>query len=335
MKNALYFLKKSFASLVFQSIFILLILIGCKDKKSNEESIVLSEEKPKTEKSEPGIVEVITNNMDFQMAKSIPSGWTTFKYRNQSADTHFLILEKYPEGKTISNAKKEILPVFQNAMDSINTGKQEAGMAEFGNLPDWFQEVIFMGGTGLIAPEKIAQTTVNLEPGTYIIECYVKMNNGMFHSYLGMITELEVTSEKNRKEPPTPTSEITISSTNGIEFKDDLEAGRHIFKVNFKDQILYPNFVGHDVNLVKIKEGANLKTLEKWINWLDPKGLISPIPEGFEFLGGVQDMPAGNSGYFSVNLQGGRYAFIAEIPDASKHKMLKEFEIKKKELALK
>lgn len=332
MKSLHHFLTKSFTTLALLSMF---ILIGCKDKKTDEESIVLSEEKPKIEKSEPGIVEVVTESMDFQMVKSIPSGWTTFKYRNQSADTHFLILEKYPEGKTISDAKKEILPVFQSAMDSINTGKQEAGMTAFGNLPEWFQEVMFMGGTGLIAPGKIAQTTLNLEPGMYIIECYVKMNNGMFHSYLGMITELEVTPEKNGKEPPTPTSEITISSTNGIEFKDDLEAGRHIFQVNFKDQIVYPNFVGHDINLVKIAEGANLKTLEKWINWLDPKGLISPVPEGFEFLGGVQDMPAGNSGYFSVNLEEGHYAFIAEIPDASKKNMLKEFIIKKKEIALK
>ncbi|WP_193360283.1 hypothetical protein [Gillisia marina] len=332
MKRSHYFLTKLFATIAFLGV---LILISCKDKKPEEESIVLSEEKPKTEKSEPGIVEVVTNNMDFQMVKSIPSGWTTFKYRNQSADTHFLLLEKYPEGKTISDAKKEILPVFQSAMDSINSGKQQAGMATFGNLPDWFQEVILMGGTGLIAPGKIAQTTVNLEPGTYIVECYVKMNNGMFHSFLGMVTELNVTSEKNEKEPPTPTSEITISSANGIEFKDDLEAGRHTFKVNFKDQVVYPNFVGHDVNLVKLADGASLESLEKWINWLDPKGLISPIPEGFEFLGGVQDMPAGNSGYFSVNLQKGHYAFIAEIPNPSKHKMLKEFSIKDKDMALK
>ena len=333
MKIKLYFLKKYFASLVFQSIFVLLILIGCKDKKSNEESIVLSEEKPKIEKSEPGIVEVVTESMDFQMAKSIPSGWTTFKYRNQSADTHFLILEKYPEGKTISNAKKEILPVFQSAMDSINIGKQEAGMAEFGNLPEWFQEVTFMGGTGLIAPGKIAQTTVNLEPGIYIMECYVKMNNGMFHSYLGMITELEVTSKKNEKEAPIPTSEINISSANGIEFDKNLDSGRQIFKVNFQDQIVYPNFLGHDIHLVKLTKDADLKTLEKWINWLEPKGLISPIPQGFEFLGGIQDMPAGSSGYFTVNLDEGRYAFIAEIPDASKHNMLKEFNINSKKIA--
>jgi len=335
MKTPVNHSLKLFSKTVVHLLVIFLIIVGCKDKKSSEDPIVLTEEKPKVEKSEPGMVEVVTNAMDFQMVKSIPSGWTTFKYRNQSTDTHFLILEKYPEGKSISDAEKEIAPVFQSAMDSINAGKIEAGMAEFGNLPEWFQEVEILGGTGLIAPGKIAQTTVNMEPGIYIIECYVKMNNGMFHSAMGMVAELRVTSNNNGKEPPVPTSEINISSTKGIEFKNELQTGRQTFKVNFIDQIAYANFVGHDVHLVKLSPGADIKTLEKWMNWLDPKGLISPMPKGFEFMGGIQDMPAGNSGYFTVTLDEGKYVFISEIPEASKHKMLKEFTIQNKEIAAK
>ncbi len=335
MKTPVINSMKLFSKTAFHLLVIFLFIIGCKDKKSSssEDPIVLTEEKPKTEKSEPGVVEVVTNAMDFQLVKSIPSGWTTFKYRNQSSDTHFFILEKYPEGKNITNASKDIIPVFQRAMDSITAGKTEAGMAIFQNFPEWFHEVVIVGGTGMIAPGKIAQSTVNLEPGTYLVECYVKMNSGMFHSSMGMLAELTVTSEKNGKEPPVPTSEINISSTKGIEFKNELQTGRQTFKVNFLDQIAYPNFVGHDVHLVKLTPEADLKTLEKWMNWLDPKGLISPLPTGFEFMGGIQDMPGGNSGYFTVNLTEGRYAFISEIPDASKHKMLKEFKIQKKEIA--
>jgi len=314
---------------------ILLIFTGCKDQKSEEDPIVLTEEKTQMEKSEPGTINVVTEAMEFQMVKSVPSGWTTITYRNQSADTHFLALEKYPEGKSMENAKKEVIPVFQSAMDSIAAGKNEAAMAQFGNLPEWFQKVEFSGGTGLIASGKIAQSTVKLEPGTYIVECYVKMNNGMFHSTLGMINELKVTDEKNGKEPPTPTSEITISKANGIVLTKSPQAGRNIFKVNFEDQNLYENYLQHDVHLVKIAADADIKNLEKWMNWMDPKGFISPLPEGFEFLGGMQEMPAGNSGYFTADLNEGNYAFISEIPEASKHKMLKEFKINKKEVAVK
>lgn len=317
-------------------LFIGLILLGgCKDNEPREEKIIISEEKTAMDSSEAGIINVVTEAMDFQMVKSVPSGWTTITYRNQSADTHFLALEKYPEGKNMENAKKEIIPIFQKAMDSIAAGKNEAGMAQFGNLPEWFQKVEFFGGTGLIASGKIAQSTVNLEPGTYIVECYVKMNNGMFHSTLGMINELKVTDEKNGKEPPTPTSEINISKANGMVLNKNPQAGRNIFKVNFEDQNLYENYLQHDVHLVKIADGADIKTLEKWMNWMDPKGFISPIPKGFEFLGGMQEMPAGNSGYFTADLNEGNYAFISEIPDASKHKMLKEFKINRKDVALK
>ncbi len=335
MKRSVHHSMQLFSKTAFHVLIIFLFITGCKDKKSSEDPIVLSEEKPKIEKSEPGVVEVVTNAMDFKLPKSIPSGWTTFKYRNQSPDTHFFILEKYPEGKNITSATKEIIPVFQQAMDSINVGKTEAGMAVFGNLPEWFHEVQFLGGTGLIAPGKIAQTTVNLEPGNYLIECYVKMNNGMFHSTMGMLEEFTVTKDNNGKEPPTANSEINISSTKGIEFKNEIQAGRQTFKVNFLDQKTYPNFVGHDVHLVKLTKDADLKTLEKWMNWLDPKGFISPMPAGFEFMGGLQEMPGGNSGYFTVNLTEGRYAFISEVPDASKLNMLKEFTIQNKDMASK
>lgn len=334
MKNFSYLISKKSYNITYFLVIVLLMLTGCKEKPE-EEKVVLMEEDPKIQSSEPGMVEVITNNMDFQLPRSIPSGWTTFKYRNQSAETHFFLIEKYPEGKTKSSADEEVLPVFQKAMDLINAGKQEEGMAEFANLPEWFQNVKFLGGAGLIAPGKIAETTVYLEPGNYLLECYVKMNNGVFHSAMGMVAELEVTSDKNKKEPLSATSEITISSNKGIEFNENLEAGRHIFKVNFLDQTTYANFVGHDVHLVKLSPEADLKTLENWMNWLDPKGLISPMPEGFEFMGGVQEMPAGDSAYFTANLEEGHYAFISEIPNASKHNMLKKFTIKKKDLAIK
>ena len=61
------------------------------------------------------------------------------------------------------------------------------------------------------------------------------------------------------------------------------------------------------------------------MNWADPKGLITPSPEGFTFLGGVNDMPAGNTGYFEVNLKPGNYAFISEVPNALSKNMLKTF----------
>ena len=120
---------------------------------------------------------------------------------------------------------------------------------------------------------------------------------------------------------------LTISSTEGINYEGVIQQGEHIFSVEFKDQITHENFVGHDVNLVKIKDDFDISILESWVNWSDPKGLITPAPEGVTFLGGVNDSPAGSVGYFYANLEAGTYAFISEVPNTLKKGMLNVFTI--------
>lgn len=273
----------------------------------------------------PGMIEIVTSGMDFQVTDTISSGWNTFHYINKSGETHFFLLEKYPEEKTIEDARKEIIPVFQSGMDLINDGKAEAGFAEFGKLPGWFGQIVFSGGCGLISPGKSSITTLKLDPGYYVMECYVKMPNGKFHSVMGMLKAVYVKKEDSGVMPPAADVNISISSTDGITYDSSLSKGSHIFNVTFKDQKLHEHFIGHDVNLVKLGANADTGVLEKWMNWSDPKGLITPAPEGISFLGGVNEMPAGKNGYFQATLEPGNYAFIAEVPNSSAKKMLKTF----------
>jgi len=273
------------------------------------------------------VVEIITNNMDFQMPDTIKSGWNTFLYKNLSTQTHFFLIDKYPDGKTLEDAKTLVVPHFENGMKLINEGKSEEGFAEFGKLPSWFSDVKFLGGSGLISPGLTAETMINLEPGYYLIECYVKMSDGVFHNAMGMLEELVVLDINSGNKVLEATVNIDISSTEGIVFKDSILSGNHIFLVNYKDQIVHENFVGHDINLVKLDNNAKLEVLEKWMNWADPKGLIDPAPAGFIFLGGLNDMPAGNKGYFTAMLEPGNYALISEVPDALSKNMLKTFKV--------
>lgn len=80
-------------------------------------------------------------------------------------------------------------------MRLINEGKNEEAMSEFGKLPEWYSEVQFLGGPGLISPEATAETTLKLEPGTYLMECYVKMSNGVFHSTMEMLRDFVVSTD--------------------------------------------------------------------------------------------------------------------------------------------
>ena len=58
-----------------------------------------------------------------------------------------------------------------------------------------------------------------------------------------------------------PTVKITISSTKGISYSEPIKKGKQIFEVQFEDQIVHENFVGHDVNLVKLDENENVSEL--------------------------------------------------------------------------
>lgn len=288
-------------------------------KKKNAESSV--------ETVPDHVIEIVTEAMEFQMADSINSGWNIWRYQNKSTQTHFILIDKYPDGVTLDTVKQRILPIFGNAITFINEGKTEEGFAEFGKMPEWFTEVKWPGGVGMISPGHTAETTLKLEPGYYLVECYVKMNTGMWHTNMGMIKELVVVEETSDLEEPLADVAINISSESGIEFEPPGDAGTYNFSVNFLDQITHENFVGHDVNLVKLVDGADEKVLEAWMDWRDPKGLIEPAPEGFTFLGGVNDMPEGSKSYFKANLEPGKYALISEVPNASEKNLLKTFVI--------
>lgn len=272
-------------------------------------------------------IHVVTQSMEFQSVDTISSGWNTFEYDNQSNETHFILFDKYPEGKYLEDTKNEVIPPFDAGMAFLNEGKSEEAMAAFGKLPAWYSEVVLSGGTGLISPGGTARTSLKLDPGYYVMECYVKMPNGQFHVSMGMAKPIIVTNQDSGNEEPDGNFEITISSTDGIVFEDSLSKGKYTFEVNFIDQKKYEHFMEHDVNLVRLTENANLEELENWMNWTDPKGLITPTPKGVTFLGGVNDMPAGRKGYFEVELTPGRYAFISEVPNSMSKNMLKEFVI--------
>ena len=215
-------------------------------------------------------------------------------------------------------------------MDLLNEGDFEGALEKFGELPAWFFEVIFMVGPGLILPGKSAEMTVYLEPGTYMLECYVK-TDGIFHSYnptpgeFGMVHEITVTDEYSGASEPKPSLQMTISSVSGIEIHGMLRPGKHVVAVNFEDQIVHEHFLGHDVHLVRLEGETDISELVTWMDWTQSTGLETPAPA--EFLGGTHEMPAGETAYFPMLLKPGRYAFISEVPNSFDKGMLVEFTV--------
>ena len=298
-----------------------LLLAGCDSSGSSNEP------------DGPPVVEVTaSDHTSFDISASeISSGWTTFRFVNDTHAVHFVVLEKMPvvdgEQKTVADSKAEVVPVFQNVMDDIN-GKDPSFPDAGFQLPEWYSDVVFVGGPGLTSPETTSRTTVNLDPGTYVVECYVKTADGVFHSTEDMIEGLTVTESTNGAEPPRSSLQLGISSDNGISLNGAIgEPGQHTIAVDFNDQTAYAHFLGHDVHLVRLGEDADMEALRAWMNWAAPGGLAEPAPSGVEFIGGAQDMPGGSTTYVSATLESGDYAWIAEVPKPDEKGMLKTFTV--------
>jgi uncharacterized cupredoxin-like copper-binding protein len=128
---------------------------------------------------------------------------------------------------------------------------------------------------------------------------------------------------------PEPRAEvkITLSGERGIEVEGSPVVGQNTVAVHFEDQAVHENFVGHDVHLVQLEDDTDLEELATWMDWREPEGLEDPPPA--EFMGGIHEMPAGQTGYFTVTLEPGRYAWIAEVPGPQEKGMLKTFTVSK------
>jgi len=307
--------------LKFLTIVIALIALSCKSEKKDGADYSFKGEK------KDNVIEVVTNAMDIVTVDTIKSGWNTFKYINKSDEPHFLLFDDYPDGKTLDSVKARVMPAFDKGMALIMEDDMDAAIAAFGELPPWFSKVKFVGGTGIISPKSETNVTTHLEPGDYLLECYIKMTGGIFHVSMGMVKELHVLNEDSGNQPPIADINISVSSTEGITYVGEINSGKHTFSVNYVDQTVYENFVGHDVNLVKLADNANLEELESWMNWMNPKGFINPMPEGVTFMGGVNNGLPGSTHYFDVTLDTGNYAFIAEVPNASEKGLLKTFTV--------
>lgn len=279
---------------------------------------------------ELGVVDIVARGLSFEAPETVRPGWTTFRFVNESPMVHFAIVERLPEGIGVDEQQTEVAPPFQAGMDAIVGGDMDAAMAAFGELPAWFGDVRFMGGPGLTGPGVTSEATVELEPGTYLLECYVKTGE-VFHSFspdpavMAMVVEFTVEGEPTGVAPPAADHELMISSASGFTLAGTPMAGRNTFRVSFEDQATYANFVGHDVHVVRLDEGVSAADVDAWMNWSQPGGLNTPAPA--VFVGGLNDMSAGDVGYFTVTLEPGSYGLLAEVPDPADKGMVVTFEV--------
>lgn len=268
------------------------------------------------------VVDVVAKDFSFQVVDEIPSGWANFKFKNEGHAEHFFLLNLLPDSIDFRTYHNQVTKPFDIVFDSIKAGmsKGDAIALLLKLIPPWyFTSVKQMGGAGIINPGMSEIITLNLKPGTYVMECYIK-EKGVFHTALGMIRPIKVTDEKSKIGPPNSNLDITLTNSK-IDTNGKISAGKNTIAVYFKEQ---PKVgLGNDVHIIKITDKTDMNKVIEWLDWMNIKGLESPAP--VEFLGGCQEMPVGYTCYFQVDLEKGKYAFIAE--SGADRGLIKQFQI--------
>jgi hypothetical protein len=260
------------------------------------------------------VVEVEAEDYAFRMPGEIASGWTTFQLTNQGEEHHFMLIARLPDGLTYDDYVTDVVMPFNEAWYTLRDGRigPDDVMPLLGEaLPEWYWAVEFMGGPGFMVPGASGTATVNLAPGHYVVECYMRTADGEMHSMEGMLDPLIVTEESSGQAPPSADLRVVLSEE-GLSLEGHPMPGTNTFQVHWAD---HPEGTfGHDVHVVRMDDHVTADEILYWINFFNLDAFSEPPPG--TFAGGINMMPAGSTAYFSVDLEPGRHLLVSEYTGA-------------------
>ncbi len=260
------------------------------------------------------MVEIIALDYAFDAPNEVPSGWTTFRFLNEGEEPHFFVPQIVTGGRSYENVVREIYPELTEIWYAYRDGEisfDEASVKIGEHYPeDWGYE--YRGGSGILASGLTTEVTLYLEPGSYVLECYVKTENGEYHADEGMVRELIVTDEQSTIQPPEPDIEIILRDFE-MTIDGEFTPGRHTVAVHAAEGY------GQNVHLARLESDADAGAVAEWMHWFHIDGLQVPAPA--TFVGGMHALQVGATGYFTVDIEPGRYVFVSGFDFESQHVM--------------
>ena len=286
---------------------------------------------PASDIAQSNVLELAVEGMTFVGPDTIKSGWTTVRVVNAGGMTHHALVYRLPEGVTAEMVDEQVVRPIQASLTAAINGEMEKAADIAASMPAWVGELTWLGGPGMMSDGVTGEATMYLEPGNYLVECYVK-TKGIQHNFnpvageFGMVFPLTVVAEPGGMAEPDANVTLAISN-DGYEITEGgFVAGSNSVRVNFKEQRLYNNFVGHDAHVFRVEEETDVDAAARWPDFFPIDGQQTPAPA--RFVGGIHDMPQGSTGYFRLDLEPGTYAITAEIPDAKAQGFFKQFNVK-------
>ena len=248
------------------------------------------------------VVTVKAVDFAFEAPDRIPAGTITLRMVNDGYELHHLWLVKLTNGKKPRD--------FMNAME--DWGHDTA-------MPPWAVDV---GGPNDASRGEPSEAVITLDPGTYMLVCYVPSPDGKLHVMKGMVRPLVVTSAGATK-PAEPKADVVMTLTDyGFDAVPAITAGRHTVRVeNVAQQ-------SHEVVIARLQPG---KTMGEALEWYNAGG-VGPGP--VVALGGSAGIAKGRHLFLDIDFTPGDYVLLCFIPDAkdgrphSEHGMVRQLTVK-------
>ena len=226
-----------------------------------------------------GVVTVTATDFAFEAPAEVPAGLTTFRLVNRGPSLHHIQLIRLDSGKTVADF--------------------EAALKKGGPPPRW---VVMAGGPN---PPEVGQTTsatVPLQPGTYVMLCFVPDADGTPHVMKGMMKAFTVTgSAAAGRAEPTADAVMTLKDYD-FALSKPLAAGKQTIRVNNAGP------QPHEVALVRLKAGKTPMDFQRWAE--KPEGEAPGTTHG-----GVSGIMPGTHAFMELDLPAGDYALICFVPD--------------------
>ena len=246
----------------------------------------------------PNVVTVVANDFGYDMADQIPAGVTTLRMVNAGSEPHHAVIARIEAGRTV----EELVEEYQ---------------AE-NYFPDF---VAYVGGPGDTAPGDTAHVTLALEPGHYVLVCFIPSPDGAPHLMKGMTRLVEVVASDDQTASE-PTPDVTVQLADyAFGFSGPVPSGDVTFRVeNSGPQV-------HDMVILELEPG---KTVADFLGWLEAGAQGAPAGR---IVSAITGMNAGRHVSFTAHLEPGDYTAICWVPDAGDlrphfmHGMTQEFTV--------
>jgi hypothetical protein len=132
--------------------------------------------------SKENVVELRGDEYAFVMPETIEGGWTTLELTNTGREPHEFALAKLGAGKTIADVRKYL---------ADPSAQQQPP-------PDWVQ---IRAGIPTLDAGETAGLTQRLEPGRYLLLCFLEAPDGRTHIEHGMLRTFDVEGDAGAEAP--------------------------------------------------------------------------------------------------------------------------------------